>query len=115
MVARAAVHGDNEGDLVVFGVRDEFRTHAVAVGKTIGEYDFDVVWGNTGKSKCVCHYGASGNTVDIVIAIDKDSLLGFDGLLDAGDGLVHVVKSKRVYSFLILGMQKIIGEVAFLC
>ena len=74
---------------------------------------FDVFGLDTGEDEGLLHDSTGGDPVNIIIAIDEDFLVLLDGLLDARDGFIHIVKSKWVDGVFVLRMQKLIGQVTF--
>ena len=83
------------------GALDEARAHTIAVGKAVGEHNGDVFGVNAGEDQSLLHHGASGDTIGIVVAVDEDFFLVFDGLVDTSDGLLHPGEDEGIGEILV--------------
>ena len=96
MVAGAAINRDNKGDLAILGGFDKSRAHAVAIGKTVGEHNFDVLRFNAGEFQGFFHDCTGGNAVYIIIAVDEDFFFTPNSLFNAVDSCRHIGENKGI-------------------
>ena len=54
------------------------------------------------------HHGHRRRAIHVVVAVDHDALVPFNGFHDSGHGLVHVLHQEGIVEFVAVGVQKII-------
>ena len=104
-VLGAAVEGDDQGAPRHFGAFDAFGRHPVALAVPHGDVrqHGDLKAFEEGR-----HHGDRGRAVHVVIAVDHDALVAFDGLHDPGHGFVHVLHQEGVVHLVAAGVQKVL-------
>ena len=92
----AVVHRDDEGVAFFRQRADGVGVEAVAAAVTAGQF---AAHQRAEVLQAFEQDGGGRNAIDIVIAEDDDPLARINGLLDAGDGLVHIPYQERVGEF----------------
>ena len=85
--AHAAVHGDDQARIAGgLQLLDAVQVQAVAIRKAVGDEE-----GHLGAELLQGPYqqGRGGDPVHVIVAVDHDAFMGFDGPADADHGRVH--------------------------
>lgn len=85
---------DNQPHTLAGSVVDSLERYAVSFGIPVGDVERQVLVSNLAEKLVDQRHGRAA--VDVVVAVDHDFLMVADGLLDAGDRLVHVLHQEGV-------------------
>ena len=93
-----AVERDDQPHALALRVVDRFDRNAVAFGVAVGNVEQQRRESQPAQERIDQRDG--GRSVYVVIAVDHDRLVSFDGFVDPFDGAVHILHQERIVQVL---------------
>jgi hypothetical protein len=105
--ADAAIYSDHQvGGKFFLDFAQGVAVQAIPLVYAVGDVGADLHLGQAEAAQRLGKQDGGGHAVGVEIAIDDDSFISFDGLLQAGDRLVHVGQAKGVGAFQIAVVEE---------